>query len=45
LKKNKNEEPKIGIFQNKPRIFNDKLMVNYQLVKKNQFYKLKNIMT
>ena len=45
LKKNKNEEPKIGIFQNKPRIFNDKLMVNYQLVKKNQFNKLKNIMT
>ena len=45
LKNDKNKEPKIGIFQNKPRIFNDKLMVNYQLVKKNQFNKLKNIMT
>jgi hypothetical protein len=41
---NKNEEPPIKTFQNKPRIFDDKLMVNYHLLKKNQFMKLKQIM-
>ena len=41
---NKNEEPPIKNFQNKPRIFDDKLMVNYHLLKKNQFMKLKQIM-
>ena len=41
---NKNEEPPIKRFQNKPRIFDDKLMVNYHLLKKNQFMKLKQIM-
>ena len=45
LKQNdRNKEPKIRKFQNKPRIFNDKLMVNYQFVKKSQFNKLKEIM-
>ena len=41
----KNEEPPIMVFQNKPRIFDDKLMVHYQLLKKNQFSKLKKIMS
>ena len=41
----KNEEPPITVFQNKPRIFDDKLMVHYQLLKKNQFSKLKKIMS
>jgi hypothetical protein len=41
----KNEEPPIRVFQNKPRIFDDKLMVHYQLLKKNQFSKLKKIMS
>ena len=42
---NKNEEPPVQIFQNKPRIFDDKLLIKYQLHKKNQFLKLKNIMS
>ena len=42
---NQNEEPPVQIFQNKPRIFNDKLLIKYQLLKKNQFLKLKNIMS
>lgn len=45
IKKNyKNEEPPIKTFQNKPRILDDKLMVHLQLLKKNQFSKLKKIM-
>ena len=43
-KDNKIEEPPIRKFQNKPRIFDDKLMINYQLLKKNQFLKLQKIM-
>ena len=41
---NKNKPPPISLFQTKPRIFDDKLLVNYQLFKKNQFLKLKKIM-
>ena len=41
----KNEEPPVKFFQNKPRIFDDKLLLNYQFVKKNQFLKLKEIMS
>ena len=41
----KNEEPPIKTFQNKPRIFDDKLMIYYQLMKKNQFSKLQKIMS
>ena len=41
---NKVEEPPIKFFQNKPRIYHDKLLVNYHLLKKNQFLKLQKIM-
>jgi hypothetical protein len=41
----KKEEPPVKFFQNKPRIFDDKLLLNYQFVKKNQFLKLKEIMS
>ena len=44
LKQNdKNKEPPIKLFQNKPRVFNDKMLFNYQLLKKNKFIKLKKI--
>ena len=41
----KKEEPPVKFFQTKPRIFDDKLLLNYQFVKKNQFLKLKEIMS
>ena len=44
LKQNdKNKEPPIKLFQNKPRVFNDKMLFNYQLLKKNKFIKLKKM--
>ena len=46
--KNKNKkkiiEPPIREFQNKPRIFDDKLLLQFQLDKKNNFLKLKKLM-
>ena len=36
-------QPPIKIFQNRPRIFDDKLILQLQLEKKNQFMKLKQI--
>ena len=47
FKKNNNNDnvgPTIRHFQNKPRIFDDKLLLQFQLDKKNQFLKLKQIM-
>ena len=48
FKKNKNKkkniEPPIREFQNKPRIFDDKLLLQFQLDKKNNFLKLKKLM-
>ena len=41
----KKKEPKIRIFENKPRFFDDKLMLQVQLDKKNKFLKLKQLMT
>ncbi len=46
-KKNNNNDnvgPTIKNFQNKPRIFDDKLLLQFQLDKKNKFLKLKQIM-
>ena len=43
-KNSKNKPPPLNLFQTKPRIFDDKLLVNYQLFKKNQFLELKKIM-
>ena len=42
--KKKNIEPPIREFQNKPRIFDDKLLLQFQLDKKNKFLKLKKLM-
>ncbi len=49
FRKNKNNNnddlsPPIRVFESKPRIFDDKLLLQFQLDKKNQFLKLKNIM-
>ena len=43
-KKNKIKLTPNNLFQTKPRILDDKLMVNYQLFKKHQFSELKKIM-
>ena len=43
-KKNKIKLAPNNLFQTKPRILDDKLMVNYQLFKKHQFSELKKIM-
>ena len=43
-KKNKIKLMPNNLFQTKPRILDDKLMVNYQLFKKHQFSELKKIM-
>ena len=43
-KKKENLEPPIKYFENKPRIFDDKLLLQFQLDKKNNFLKLKQIM-
>ena len=43
-KKNKIKLTSNNLFQTKPRILDDKLMVNYQLFKKHQFSELKKIM-
>ena len=43
-KKNINIEPPIRYFENKPRIFDDKLLLQLQLDKRNQFLKLKQLM-
>ena len=42
--KNKDIEPPLKVFENKPRIFDDKLLLQLQLDKKNQFLRLKQIM-
>ena len=38
------KEPEIRVFQNKPRFFDDKLLLQLQLDKKNKFLKLKQMM-
>ena len=43
-KKNKIKPEPVNLFQTKPRILDDKLLVNYQLFKKHQFLELKKIM-
>ena len=42
--KKRNAEPPLRVFQNKPRIFDDKLMLQFQLDKKNNFLRLKQLM-
>jgi hypothetical protein len=48
FKKNKNNNdnlsPPLRVFESKPRIFDDKLLLQFKLDKKNQFLRLKNIM-
>ena len=43
-KKKIDKEPPIRYFENKPRIFDDKLLLQLQLDKRNQFLKLKQMM-
>ena len=40
----KKKEPEIRVFENKPRVFDDKFMLQLQLDKKNKFLKLKQLM-
>ena len=38
---NNQKEPQLKEFQNKPRIFDDKILLQFQLDKRNEFFKLK----